>query len=111
MPTKQKAAAKAKPSIKYGLDFQGVVRVFAKSKGVEIKGKTVAITDYWLNLSRKDENDEYENVSLKLLFKKDDETPENNQLIQVKGFLTMSGKGDYIRPALMITEWDYAEQD
>ena len=111
MPTKQKPAAK-QPSTqpKYGLDFQGMIRVFAKSKSVDVKGKKVIITDHWLNLSRKDENEQYENLSVKLQFKKDDSTPENNSMIVVKGFLTMSGRGDYIRPALMITEWDYVEE-
>ena len=109
MPTRQKAEKKT-TTVKYGIDTHGTIRVFAKSKGIVVKGKTVSITDVWTNLSQKNEVGEYENVALKLIFKKDDETPENNTLIKFSGFMTKSGKGDYSRPAILVQEWDYVEE-
>jgi hypothetical protein len=110
MPTKQKAAAK-KNTVNYGSDVTGTLRIFAKSKSIELKDKKkVSITDHWFNFSRKLDEGDYLNASMKAIFERDSETPENNSLITFKGFLTMTGTKDYERVAIYVTEWDYAEE-
>lgn len=111
MPTKQKAKAQEeKPVIKFGLQAHGVIRIFSKDKEVTVKGKKVTITDFWTNVSRKVDDGVYENVNLKVSFPMDAETPEHNEIIEVKeGFLTVAGEGEYARMKMVIMAWDYTE--
>lgn len=113
MPTKTKAKAKAqeeKPVLKFGLQAHGVIRIFSKDKEVAVKGKKVTITDFWTNVSRKVEDGVYENVNLKVSFPMDHETPEHNEIIEVKeGFLTVTGEGEYALMKMVIMSWDYTE--
>lgn len=101
----------AKTETKYGLNVNGVVRVFRKDK--QIKGqnkKTYDITDVWYNVSEKEEDGTYFNRSMNLLFKRDLAPPENNTVINiVNAFPVITGNGDYRKIALMVTDWEPAE--
>lgn len=116
MPTKQKAEKRKEEIIKakFGLSPVGSIRLFSKERtvtGTDKKKTEYNITDYWFNVSRKEENDEYTNISVKVLFKKDAETPENNNTILVKdGFFTVHGQDKYARIALFILDWDYLDE-
>lgn len=115
MPTKNKAEKKKEePKAKFGLAPVGSIRLFSKERtvtGTDKKKTEYEITDFWFNVSRKEENEEYTNVSVKVLFKKDAETPENNNTIVVKdAFFTVHGKDKYARIALFILDWDYLDE-
>lgn len=92
----------------YGLEVNGVVRVFRKDKELEGKGKKkFTITDVWFNVSEKEENGEFFNKSMNLLFKRDLELPENNTKIRINNaFPVITGSGDYRRIALMVTDYE-----
>lgn len=95
---------------KYGLTFEGNIRVFTKEK--EIKGANKAVykvTDVWFNVSEQEENGQYFNRSMNLIFKRDAEKPESNKIIHVKGFPIITGNGEYRRIALFVQEWGYTE--
>ena len=110
MPTKQKSAVKK--TVKYGNDFSGTLRIFSKEKSVVLKDKKKAtITDFWFNFSREVGEKQWDNASLKVLFDKELETPESNTVITFKGFITMTGTGDYTRVAAFIKEWDYSDEE
>ena len=92
---------------KYGLTLLGKVRVFRKDK--EIKGKnkkTFTVTDVWFNVSEKEDNGEWFNKSVNLLFKKGLDKPENNTTISLVGFPVITGNGDYRKVAYMVTDWN-----
>jgi hypothetical protein len=92
---------------KYGLNVLGKIRVFRKDK--EIKGqnkKTFTVHDVWFNVSEKEENGNYFNKSMNLIFKRGLALPENNQVIQIiSAFPVITGTGDYRRIALLVEEW------
>lgn len=94
----------------YGLQVVGVIRVFRKDK--EIKGrnkKTFTVTDVWYNVSEQEDNGEWFNKSMNLLFKRGIAYPDNNTLVYIKNaFPVITGNSDYRRIALMVTEWEYA---
>lgn len=97
-------------SNKYGLSFEGKIRVFVKEK--EIKGKnkkTYTVTDVWFNVSEQEEDGTYFNKSMNLIFRKDLDKPTNNSVIELKGFPIITGSGDYRRIALYVSEWTTAE--
>lgn len=114
MPTKSKAVKKEEPKPSFGLKPTGTIRCFSKERtvtGTDKKKTEYDITDYWFNVSRKEENGEYVNKSVKILFKKDAETPENNSTIVVTdAFFTVHGNGEYARIALFILAWDYIDE-
>lgn len=93
--------------INYGLKSVGVIRIFSKTKDV----KGFEITDFWTNISRKNEKGEWINSPLKVYFGKDSEVPEHNNLIGIEDSnIFLSGKGDYKQIALFVKEWVYVEE-
>lgn len=104
--TKTRTKKKEENKVNYGLKSVGVIRIFSKEK--EIKG--YSITDYWTNISRRDENGDWINSPLKVYFGKDAEVPEHNSLIGIEDSnLFLSGKGNFKQIALFVREWDYVE--
>lgn len=114
MPTKQKKSVEKK-EVDYGLKITGTVRVFAKDRVIPAKKKgekNYTITDHWFNVSRKDDAGNYENKSVKLLFQKDLEVPENNCLITISdSFFVLNGSGEYAKAAILVMEYDYADEE
>ena len=97
-------------SNKYGLSFEGKIRVFSKTKEIKGKNKKVfTVTDVWFNVSEQEENGDYFNKSMNLIFKRDMAKPENNSVINLKGFPIITGDGEYRRIALYVSEWEVAE--
>lgn len=91
----------------YGLNVLGAIRVFRKDKDIQGKGKkTFTVTDVWFNVSEKEENGDYFNKSMNLLFKKGLEYPENNSLITINSaFPVITGNDKYRKIALMVTDY------
>ena len=96
---------------KYGLNVVGNIRVFRKDKDIKGKNKkTFTVTDVWFNVSEKEENGDYFNRSMNLVFGRDAERPENNRVITIyDSFPMITGNGDYRKIALFVKEWAYAE--
>lgn len=102
----------------YGLNLYGVVRVFRKDKVVAAGNgskKTYDISDFWINVSEKNEDGSYFNKSVPLIIKRGLPLPENNSLIELAGFPMITGnvKGDkdYRRIGLYVSEWSDAAQE
>jgi hypothetical protein len=97
---------------KYGLSVLGKIRVFRKDKEIQGKGKkSFTVHDVWFNVSEKDENDNYFNKSMNLIFKRDLELPENNTVINIiSAFPVITGQGDYRRIALLVEGWEPEEK-
>ena len=92
---------------KYGLTVEGVVRVFRKDKEIEGKNKKkFTITDVWFNVSEREENGDYFNKPMNLIFKRDLDYPDNNTTIKIKGFPIITGNGEYRRIAILVQEWE-----
>lgn len=95
----------------YGLSVMGNIRVFRKDK--EIQGnnkKKFTVTDVWFNVSEKEENGEWFNLSMNLIFKKDLEKPENNSVINIISARPMiTGNGKYRKISLYVEAWQPAE--
>ena len=100
----------------YGLNFTGVVRIFRKDKEVQAAGskKKYDISDFWINISEKNEDGSYFNNSMPVILKRGLEKPENNTLVMIAGFPMITGnvKGDndYRRIALYVQEWEAAAE-
>lgn len=96
----------------YGLTTTGNIRVFRKDKEIQGKNKkSYTVTDVWFNVSEQEENGNYFNRSMNLLFKKDVALPINNTIICIhNAFPVITGNGDYRKIALMVTEWDIVQQ-
>lgn len=97
----------------YGLTINGNIRVFRKDKTIQARGskKKYDITDVWFNVSEKEENGDYFNRSMNLIFKKDLEKPENNQVINIISASPMiTGNGDYRKIAFYVEAWQPVEQ-
>ena len=94
---------------KYGVNVGCKVRVFVKEK--EIKGKnkkTYTVTDVWFNVSELEEDGKtYFNKSMNLIFKRGEELPLNNTVIEFKGFPIITGSGQYRRIAIFVQEWGH----
>lgn len=97
--------------VKYGLTVTGKVRVFRKDKEISGSGKkTFTITDVWYNVSEQEDNGEYINKSMNLIFKRGLDKPENNTVIVINNaFPVLTGTGNYRRIALCVTDWDEAK--
>ena len=95
----------------YGLQVLGTIRVFRKDKEYTDKRtkKAFTITDTWFNVSEKEEDGSYFNKSMKLLFKRGLDLPENNTVIELAGFPVISGNGDYRQISFMVTGWSEVE--
>lgn len=95
----------------YGLQVVGKIRVFRKDK--DIKGnnnKTFTVTDVWFNVSEKEQNGDWFNRSMNMIFPRNSEKPENNRIINVyKSNPMITGNGDYRKISLFVEQWDYAE--
>ena len=97
--------------VQYGLNINGVVRVFSKEKQIQSNGNTFNITDVWFNVSEKGENGEYENVSTNLVFGRNVESPVNNSIVYInEAFPVLRGKGKYRKVAYFVKSWNYVEQ-
>lgn len=96
---------------KYGLSVVGKVRVFRKDKEIQGNGKKkFTVRDVWFNVSEKEEDGSYFNRSMNMIFAKDLDVPENNQVIQVfDAFPIITGSGDYRKIALFVKAWEPAE--
>jgi hypothetical protein len=94
----------------YGLTITGNIRVFRKDKVVEGQNKKkYDIHDVWFNVSEKDENEQWFNLSTNLIFKRGLELPENNQVINIlSAFPMVTGKGNYRKIALYVEAWTAA---
>jgi hypothetical protein len=95
---------------KYGLSVLGKIRVFRKDKEVKGNGKkSFTVHDVWFNVSEKDENDNYFNKSMNLIFKRGLELPENNSVIQIiSAFPVITGQAEYRKIALLVEGWEVA---
>jgi hypothetical protein len=94
---------------KYGLSVLGKIRVFRKDKELKDKNtkKSFTIHDVWFNVSERDDNGNYFNKSMNLIFKRDLELPENNTVINIiSAFPVITGQGDYRRIALLVEGWE-----
>lgn len=93
--------------MEYGLQLVGKIRVFTKTR--EIKGSNLSkytVFNTWFNVSKKDANGEYENVSMNLIFPKNEPKPDNNTIINiVEAFPMISGQGQYKRIVFYVKEW------
>ena len=96
----------------YGLNVNGNIRVFRKDKEIKGKGKkTFTITDVWFNVSEQEENGDYFNRSMNLLFKKGLDYPDNNTVIHIKdSFPVITGNDQYRKIAVMVTDWEESDQ-
>ena len=100
----------SKTKIKYGLTVEGVVRVFSKEKTIEGKNKKkFTITDVWFNVSEREEDGNYFNKPMNLVFKRGLYYPNNNTVIKLKGFPVIRGNGDYRQIAILVQEWEEIE--
>lgn len=93
----------------YGLHLHGVVRVFRKDKDIEDKAKKVKFTvsDVWFNVSEKEEDGTWFNVSTNLIFKRGEAVPENNTVIHILSARPMiTGKGKYRRLVYFVEAWE-----
>ena len=101
----------------YGMKFYGTVRVFRKDKKVQAAGskKKYVISDLWVNVSEKNEDETYFNKSMPLIIKRGLVLPENNTVIDFSGFPMISGnvKGDkdYRHIVLYVEDWKVSEPD
>lgn len=97
---------------KYGLAVTGKIRVFRKDKEIKGKGKKVFnITDVWYNVSEQNEDGTYYNKSMKLIFRRTDEKPENNSVIFIEGFPIITGDGEYRQIAIFVNSWSQEEEE
>lgn len=96
---------------KYGLNVSGKIRVFRKDKDIKgKKNKVFTVTDHWFNVSEQEENGDYFNRSMKIIFKRGVQYPENNTVIDIKNaFFVITGNGEYRRIALLVTDWESGE--
>lgn len=93
---------------KYGLNVSGVVRVFRKDKVVEGQNKKkYDITDVWFNVSEKEEDGSFFNISTNMIFKRGLELPDNNSVIGIEGFPMITGNGKFRKVAYYVSKWDY----
>jgi hypothetical protein len=94
----------------YGLTVNGKIRVFRKDKTIEGQNKKkYDITDVWFNISEKEENGDWFNISTNLIFKRGLELPENNQVIEIlSAFPMVTGKGNYRKIAYYVEAWEIA---
>src|SRR5690625_866249 len=95
----------------YGLTLTGVVRVFRKDKEIEDKRKKVKfmVTDVWFNVSEKEENGEWFNISTNLIFKRGEDVPENNTIIEILEAVPMiTGNGKYRKVVYFVKRWKKA---
>lgn len=93
--------------VRYGLRVHGVVRVFRQDKEIKGKGKkTFTVTNVWFNVSERDDNGEYFNKPMTLLFRKGLDLPPHNTIIEiVDAFPVITGEGDWRKIALMVMDW------
>jgi hypothetical protein len=96
----------------YGLSVMGNIRVFRKDKEIQGNGKKkFTVTDVWFNVSEKEENGDYFNRSMNLIFKKDAPRPENNQVITINSaFPMITGNGNYRKISLYVEDWQPAAE-
>lgn len=96
----------------YGLNVNGNIRVFRKDKDIQGKNrKTFTVTDVWFNVSEQEENGNYFNRSMNLIFKKDLDIPENNTTIEIiHAFPIITGNGEYRKIALLVMDWKPGEE-
>ena len=97
----------------YGLTLSGKIRVFRKDKDIEDKQKgiTFTVTDVWFNVSEREQNGEWFNISINLLFPRKIEPPQNNSVIEIiEAFPTITGKGKYRKVAYFVKGWHYANE-
>jgi hypothetical protein len=92
----------------YGLTVMGNIRVFRKDKEIQGNGKKkFTVTDVWFNVSEKEENGDWFNQSMNLIFKKDTPKPENNQVITINSaFPMITGNGNYRKISLYVESWE-----
>ena len=96
----------------YGLQLVGNVRVFRKDREVQ-NPETMAkykVSNLWFNVSQKLNDGTYDNVSMNLIFPKDQPKPDNNTIITItEAFPMISGQGQYKRIVFYVKSWLPAE--
>jgi len=94
----------------YGLKITGNVRVFKKEKQVEDKEKQIkyTVSDYWINVSEKLDDGNYDNKSINLFFKKGEPVPSNNTIMSIyDAWFFLTGRGKYKKISIFVKDWDY----
>lgn len=93
--------------IKVGLQTFGVIRLFVKDKTIRVKGNKFEVTDYWTNISKKnDEKDVWINKSFPVKFGREAKKPLESGLIDVlDAWFFLSGNEGYEKITLFINEW------
>lgn len=94
-------------NIKVGLQAFGVIRLFVKYKVIRVKGNKFEVTDYWTNISKKnDETDAWINKSFPVYFRKESKKPLESGLIDVlDAWFFLGGNEGYEKISLFINEW------
>ena len=98
--------------VRYGLNVNGITRVFCKERTVKSKkdGKEYTFEEYTTTISRKDENGNYTNLYIPVFFAKGLDKPENNSVIILQeSNLFVSGNAGYERISLYVKQWDYVD--
>jgi hypothetical protein len=95
----------------YGLTINGNIRVFRKDKVITGKNKkSYDIHDVWYNVSEKEDNGNFFNRSMNLIFKRGLELPENNTVINIlSAFPMITGNGEYRKIAFYVEAWQPLE--
>ena len=98
--------------VSYGMNVNGITRVFCKEKTVKSKkdGKKYTFEEYSTSISRREEDGTYTNLYIPVFFAKDLDRPENNSIIELQeSNLFVSGNNGYERISLYVKQWDYAD--
>ena len=107
---RKRGSKKEENTFQYGINTLGVTRVFTKEKTIKGKDGDFTIIDVWTNISKKDENGNYKNISINLYFPRDADRPENNSLIGLENSrLFLAGGEGYERISIFVEEWDYID--
>lgn len=97
----------------YGLKIGGKIRVFSKTKEIQGKNKKkYTITDYWFNVSEKNDDNTYFNRSMNLIFSKDADKPLNNSVVIIhEANFMITGEGDYRKISMYVKSWSEPVED
>lgn len=94
---------------RYGITLSGITRIFSKTKEFKSGKKTYSITDYWCNVSEKQEDGSYISKSISLMFPRKmaevGAVPKSNTTISFNAFPVLTGENQYTRVAYMVTDW------
>ena len=98
--------------VRYGMNVNGITRVFCKEKTVKSKkdGKKYTFEEYSTSISRREEDGNYTNLYIPVFFAKGLDKPENNSVVRLEDSnLFVSGNAGYERISLYVKQWDYVD--